>query len=320
MHTQAAERRISSLKKMAWACAALVLAITTLSAFIRLSTAGLGCEPWPQCYGEAWRAAAEGLSLVPAAGVSAARIAHRLLAVASLLLIIAMLMSAYSKQPVLRREGRMVLGLLALALFLAILGRFTAGTRVPAVTLGNLLGGFAMFALSCRLAITMGRKPAAASTRGRLVYWARFGAALLALQISLGGSVSAGHAGLSCPHLAGCETAAGSWQVLNPWHVAPMDQSDLTHPAGSVLHAVHRAGMWVLAAVLLPLGIAFWRSGYRAGAWLIGLLALQAALGVGLILGGLPLAVALAHNVVAALLLAVLVWLAHPQVSRGQPI
>ena len=72
-----------------------------------------------------------------------------------------------------------------------------------------------------------------------------------------------------------------------------------------------------MAAVLLPLGIARWRSGRRAGAWLIVLLALQAALGAGLILGGLPLALALAHNTGAALLLAVLLSLAHPQVGRG---
>ena len=317
MQAKPSDSRVASLRKMAWACAALVLAITTLSAFIRLSTVGLGCEPWPQCYSEAWRAAAEELSPAPAAGVAAARTAHRLLAVASLLLIIAMMMSAYAKQPVLRREGRMVLGLLALALFLAILGRFTAGTRVPAVTLGNLLGGFALFALSCRLATTLGREPAAASGIGALVHWARFGAALLVLQILLGGLLSAGHAGLSCPYLPGCETAAGSWQLLNPWHVAPIDQNDPTHPAGSLVHAVHRAGMWVVAAVLLPLGFACWRSGRRAGAWLLALLALQAALGAGLILGGLPLTLALAHNIGAALLLAVLLALASPQVSRG---
>ena len=43
-------RRMRTLRALAFACAALVLAITTLSAFIRLSRTGLGCEPWPQCY------------------------------------------------------------------------------------------------------------------------------------------------------------------------------------------------------------------------------------------------------------------------------
>ena len=294
---------------MAWACAVLVLAITSLSAYIRLSGAGLGCEPWPQCYGDAWSAARAGLP-APQEGVALARIAHRLLAVAALLLIIAMVMSAYSKTPVLRREGRMALALLALALFLAILGRWTAGARVPAVTLGNLLGGFAMFALSCHLARPANRGAADATAKRGLARWVWFGGALLVVQIVLGGLVSANHAGLSCPQLTGCETAAGSWYLLNPWHQPSLDPSDAAHPAGALVHSLHRSGIWVLAAVWLPLGIAAWRGGRSWGTWLLGLLALQACLGAMLVLGGLPLAVALAHNMVAALLLSVILALA----------
>ena len=44
------EGRMTRLRRLAWLCAVLVLAITSLSAFIRLSRAGLGCTPWPQCY------------------------------------------------------------------------------------------------------------------------------------------------------------------------------------------------------------------------------------------------------------------------------
>ena len=39
-----------------------------------------------------------------------------------------------------------------LALFLAVPGRWTANVRAPAVTLANLLAGFAMLAISWRLA------------------------------------------------------------------------------------------------------------------------------------------------------------------------
>ena len=134
--------RMASLRKVALACAVLVLAITSLSAFLRLSASGLGCEPWPQCYGQSLRDRQQGV-VAPATGiVTAARIAHRIAAVAALLLIIVMVMNTWSKAPVLRREGTMVLGLLFLALFLAILGRWTANAKVPAVVLGNLVGGF----------------------------------------------------------------------------------------------------------------------------------------------------------------------------------
>ena len=80
-----------SLRRMAWVCVALVLAITTLSAFMRLDKAGLGCEGWPQCYGQALAsspAAAEPAEPTP--GIFVARLSHRVLAVGALLLIVAM--------------------------------------------------------------------------------------------------------------------------------------------------------------------------------------------------------------------------------------
>ena len=55
-----ADRRIALLHRMALLCAALVLTITSLSAFMRLSKAGLGCQPWPQCYGQSLRELQQG--------------------------------------------------------------------------------------------------------------------------------------------------------------------------------------------------------------------------------------------------------------------
>jgi cytochrome c oxidase assembly protein subunit 15 len=73
------------------------------------------------------------------------------------------------------------------------------------------------------------------------------------------------------------------------------------------VHALHRAGALLVCAVLLPLAWLAWRLGRRqSAALLVGLLVAQGALGAGLVLLGLPLEVALAHNVTAALLLAVL--------------
>ena len=302
---------MTRLRRLAWLCAVLVLAITSLSAFIRLSRAGLGCSPWPQCYTQSLGPGEEGLSPELARAVAGARIAHRILAVGALLLVIAMLMTTVTQGAMThRREGRSVLALLGLALFLAVLGRWTAGARVPAVTLANLLAGFAMFAISWRLARTAGSAPSLTPAQRPLAGWARLGLALLVAQIVLGGLVSAGHAGLSCPQLSGCDTAGASWQALDPWREPVFDAGDLTRRSGALVHLLHRAGAVVVAAVLLPLGVAAWRSGLRAGPVLLLLVALQAALGVTLVLGNLPLAAALAHNVTAALLLALLLGLA----------
>ena len=178
---------------MAWVCAALVLAITSLSAYIRLSKAGLGCEPWPQCYGQQLRAPQLGEPPLQAdPGTANARLAHRVIASTALLLVLVMVMAALASKPVLWPQGRLALGLLALALFLAVLGRWTAHARIPAVTLGNLLGGFAMFALSVRMALAGGSAhPTSGGAPSRLARWAWWGAALLLAQVALGGMVSA---------------------------------------------------------------------------------------------------------------------------------
>lgn len=302
--------RLASLRKVALACAVLVLVITSLSAFLRLSSSGLGCEPWPQCYGQSLRDRQQGAA-APAVGiVTAARITHRVAAVAALLLIILMVMNTWSKAPVLRREGRMVLGLLFLAVFLAILGRWTANAKVPAVVLGNLLGGFAMFALSCRLAESL-FPDSGTESRAVPARWALAGIVVLLVQVALGGLVNATHAGLSCPDLLACDLTGSSWQALNPWREPAFEAAAPTNPSGALVQWLHRIGALAVFAVLLPLGIAAWRRGRRRmGAALVVLLAVEAVLGVMLVRGALALPAALAHNIVAALLLAATLSLA----------
>lgn len=304
--------RMASLRKVALACAVLVLAITSLSAFLRLSASGLGCEPWPKCYGQSLRDRQQGVTPPATSMVAAARISHRIAAVAALLLIIAMVMNTWAKQPVLRREGMMVLGLLFFALFLAILGRWTANAKVPAVVLGNLLAGFAMFALSCRLVQSASVKPSGSGPT--LSRWAWTGVAVLAVQVALGGMVNATYAGLSCPELLSCDTAGASWQALNPWHVPGFDAATPTNPSGALVQWLHRIGAVGVFVVLLPLGVASWRNGQRVGAAVVLLLAVEAVLGVMLVRGTLALPAALAHNIVAALLMAATLSLA----ARGE--
>lgn len=315
-----ASKRLVLLHRMAWICAVLVLVITSLSAFLRLSKAGLGCEPWPQCYGQELRAQQQGAEPAQAsAATAAARLAHRVIASTALLLILVMVMTALASRPALWPEGRLTLWLLFLALFLAVLGRWTADARLPAVTLGNLLGGFAMFAVSVRLALMTSAAPAPRPTPGRLAGWAWLGAVVLLAQVALGGMVSAGQAGLSCTGFGGCDVSAGTWQALSPWVEPLTDAAQPAHPAGALVHVLHRAGALVVVAVLLPLALLAWRLGHRTSAGLIVvLLGAQAALGAVLVTSGLPLSMALAHNMVAAMLLAVLLGMGTPR-SRATP-
>jgi len=313
-------RRAAWLRRMAWLCAVLVLAIIGLSAQMRLTRVGLGCEPWPQCYGGLAQApgAGPGSAAAPVAtgpgptGASAVRLSHRVAASAALLVVLGMLAVALGRRPFLWAEGRLALGLLGLALFLAVLGRSAGPSGLPAVTLGNLLGGFLMIALSARLAWTAARPSADGGRRtaGKGAWparrWTRIAILLVLVQVALGGLVSSGHAGLSCPAFGACDLGAGSLQAFNPWIELPPGTPP-THGGGAWLHMAHRAVGLALAVLLLALSWRAWRRGARAvAAALAGLPILLVALGFGLVALDLPLGLVLAHNLCAALLIALL--------------
>ena len=320
-------RRYALLKHAATLCALLVLAIISISAFIRLSNAGLGCADWPQCYGRNIRQAQQGRARNAADGpaVIAVRLLHRVAAFAALIVIVVMGLTCFAAEPVLWREGRMALALLALALGLAVLGRWTSGARVPAVAVGNLLGGFAMLALSWRLRQRAGKPPQAP---GPTRNWALVGVTVLLCQIALGGLVSAAYAGLSCTGFPDCGghsspalSAQASLQAFNPWHEPVFLRQSPENPAGAALHMAHRYGALAVLLVLVPLGVSLLVSGRRrAGAALLSLLVLEAGLAVVLVISSLPLWAALAHNLGAALLLATTVGLLRPHSAAKEPI
>ncbi len=312
------ERRYTLLKRLATLCVVLVLAIASLSAFIRLTNAGLGCADWPQCYGAKLRQAQQGLETKAADSpvVVTVRMMHRVTAVAALILILAMLLVCFAEQPLLRREGRTAMALLALALFLAVLGRWSSGVRLPAVAIGNLLAGFALLALSWRLRQQVVERGASVpSEGGSLRVWAGLGLAVLLCQIALGGLVSAAYAGLSCTGFPDCGASSPQWwsslEALNPWHEPQFLAQTTANPAGAAPHMVHRIGALALLLVLLPLGLSAFSSGRRRVAIvLFSLLFSETVLGVLMVTSGLPLWAELGHNLGAGLLLVVVVSLA----------
>lgn len=159
------ERRQRFVRHVALACTVLMFAVTTLSAFVRLAGVATGGLP-----GE----------LAEPDAVIAARAAHRVAASTVLVLVIGLLALSLGPRPFLPREGRHSLALFLLVAFLAVLGRWSSGNVGPAVTLGNLLGGFLVFALCWRLAL---REPRPLSAqRHRLAVLA---AAVLVLEVSL---------------------------------------------------------------------------------------------------------------------------------------
>lgn len=303
------DRHVVVLRRLAWLCALLVVVVTSASALLRQAKAGLACDEVAACYGQELRRAQQGLlpSDEAQTTLAAVRLAHRIAASGVLLLGLTMLMIAVGAR--LRRETVLVLLLLALAAFLAVLGLRSSAARVPAVVLGNLLGGFTMLAVCVRLA----RAAPVAHAAWRGAAW--IAAVLLLMQIGLGGLTSASYAGLSCTGWSGCEVGevwrAADWRSLDPWREPALNATPPFKPSGALVHSLHRASAVAIAALLAGVGLLALRRGRRRlGALLLALLAVQIGLGLALAAFALPITLALAHNLVAALLLATLVALA----------
>jgi cytochrome c oxidase assembly protein subunit 15 len=302
-----ASRRLALVGRLAATCSVLMLLTVVFSAYMRLAQAGLGCTDWPACYGQTLRdAAAHSAAAGSSAAVAAARLAHRVVATGALVLALLLVLTTLATQPRLSREGRLAAGILVLAVALSVLGVFTPGSRLPAVAMGNQLGGFALLALSWRLAAVARGSPWPA---GGLRKLARVALVFAGLQVALGALVSSTFAALSCEGLADCSAVASatgwSWRALDPWQVPVLGSGDAVNPAGALPQLAHRA----LALALLPLlgvvGWRAWRAGHQpAAAVVLGLTAAQAALGWLAVPMGLPIGLVLAHNVTAALLIA----------------
>lgn len=309
------------LVRLVQAAAALMLFVVVSSAFLRLTAAGLGCEPWPDCYGAPTMPGSHPQDGVLQSLAFLARLGHRLAASAMLLIVFWILVTSLRR---LRQRGDVVLAwaMAALTAFLALLGISSSTATGPAVALGNLLGGLALLACAWGLRARLVPPSQLEVTGPRPGPSLRFAAVavvvLLAFQIGLGGLVSVKLAAAACPTLPGCEggfSLGKGLTALNPFATSSVP---LPRDQGAALHLIHRIG------ALLVLGwlgvVAF---GARAHPGLRGLTAaaallalLQAALGAAMVQRAFPLPLALAHNALAAALLLLAVELAVRSVRR----
>jgi cytochrome c oxidase assembly protein subunit 15 len=298
------------LRLLATTGAALVLVVIVSSAYLRLSQAGLSCVDWPACYGNVTHGADA------TTAQRGARLAHRFAATAVALALVALLTLALMQRPRLRKQAVLAGAALVIASVLAMIGAVSSEsasiTPLPAVTLANLAGGFALLAVLCWLRQTvMPAVRAGASHRLRILAVLTLSAVIA--QATLGGLVSAKFAALACPAfpLCGAEAPAGGLlQSLDPFATLDVDSSRsiVRPPALAALHWTHRVGAHVVLVLIAILSVALARAGRRSAALALALLVVvELALGASSVLAELPLGVVLAHNLVAALLLTALV-------------
>lgn len=292
----------------------LVFIVVVLSAYIRLGDAGLGCTDWPACFGQIGahdnRSLAAGGPLLPP---SAARTFHRIAASLLGFFVLAIAFLAIRRRRSDVPGVLLPLLVLGLTIFLSVLGVVTPSPLVPLVTTGNVLGGMTLLALlwwiGQRLQPHIIPDPAAAR---RLRPWTRAAIVVVGLQIALGAWTSGNFAGPSCPQLPGCD--ASHWSAENvargfdPKRVLVRDAGGkvLLDDSTPVVHMIHRFGALLVALYIGWLGFRARTAGgalRTGGHVLLALLAVQLALGLGMVAAGLPLWVATLHNAGAAILL-----------------
>lgn len=306
--------------------------VVALGAYVRLSDAGLGCPDWPGCYGKLFVSADLEANPPPAASsrsFDAAKakkeMAHRY--AAGVLGLALLLLAGLAWR--LRHPQRMAAYILAgLALFQSLLGMWTVTELLkPAIVAAHLLGGMAILAalywLVFRQVFSAPARAAPAPAR-----WALAAMILLCAQIFLGGWTSANYAALVCPEFPTCRD--GLWwpeadfrEGFALWREGRIDYEGgvLAAPARTAIHQAHRLGAAVTILVVLAAAGAAFRQARaplrRVAIVLLCVLVAQASLGVANVLLRLPIAVAVAHNVGAALLLLALITL-YLQ-ARGKP-
>jgi cytochrome c oxidase assembly protein subunit 15 len=297
----------------------LALCVVMLGAWVRLTDAGLGCPDWPGCYG---RLVVPEASTPPAQlGAEFARpletgkawreMIHRYLASTLGLLCVALAVIAWRNRRDPGQPWRAPVALVALVVLQGLLGMWTVTLLLkPIVVVAHLLGGLATLALL----FSLGRWRAArlASVTPGLRALGVGAAAALIAQIFLGGWTSANYAALACPDFPTCQTQW--WPALADfeegfvlWRGLGIDYEGgvLDHPARVAVHFTHRLGALLATVLIAVLG---WRVARDHAARLDGLAVLalllaQVSLGVSIVWFGVPLAVAVLHNGVAALLL-----------------
>lgn len=308
-----------------------------LGAGVRLTDAGLGCPDWPGCYGKLSpiHAAEEISSAVQAQGgehgpVSMGKawreMIHRYFAMGLGLLIIALMVLGWRWRRDLPGGPWLATVLVGVVGLQGMFGKWTVTLLLkPAIVTGHLLGGLLTLALLVWLwhrqvrPANLSPQPAASpSAVWRKLRWmTSLGLVVLVAQIALGGWVSTNYAALACADFPTCQ---GKWMpetdFSHAFHLTrelgeTPEGEPLALDALTAIHFTHRIGAIIATAVLLWLALSALREPdlRSLGLALAVATIVQVALGISNVLFSLPLAVAIAHNGGAAVLIILLVML-----------
>jgi cytochrome c oxidase assembly protein subunit 15 len=302
----------------------MAVTVVVLGAFTRLVDAGLGCPDWPTCYGHIWAPQtdaeiATANEAYPEIQVDLSKtwpeMVHRYFASTLGLIIIGLVIVAIRNRRVEGQPLKLPIFLLAFVILQGAFGAWTVTLKLwPQVVTAHLLGGFTTLTLLAILTLRLsGMKFSKISAiklidkPKKLAAWTLM---VVIFQVFLGGWTTSNYAALACPDFPKCQTQwwpnldfKSGFDFAHP--IGPNYQGgQMDIPARTAIHLTHRIGAIVVTVFVLALAFALTR--IRLHGWstlLLLLLTVQVCLGISNIVFGLPLFVAVLHNLGGALLL-----------------
>ena len=311
---------MNNIKNLSLFGICLAFVVIALGAWTRLVDAGLGCPDWPGCYGfvvfptnEAEIALAEARYPTFPYDINKAipEVVHRYFAAA--LGFLAIIMVYYSfKQNENKNIRRWTMGLLIFICCQGLFGYLTVSLLLlPIIVTAHLFGGFTTLTLFFLIFLMSGKFDILEKMAiPKLKTIAGIALAVLLFQIFLGVWTSTNYASLACADFPTCQgTYMPEMDFKNGFNLNQEVGPNylyglLDNPSRVAIHYSHRVSAILVAVVFLILISKLWFSNAAPLASTIGILLLtQISLGIINVVYVLPLYVAIAHNLVAALLL-----------------
>lgn len=323
----------------------LAFLVIALGAYTRLTDAGLGCPDWPGCYGfNSVPANAQDIASAqqayPDQPLHAEKawneMIHRYIAgLLGLLILIIFIISGKQRQ-----QFRLATILTLLVLFQAALGMWTVTMNLqPIIVMGHLLGGFSILSLLVLFRLRLSRPtavhqltqplnilghsnrilPIHRQQLARVQLYCCIALPIVIIQIALGGWTSSNYAAIVCTEFPICN---GDWlsrfNLSDVFSLSPMAETYQYGVRDTIarmnIHITHRiwAGVTILYLLLIIYQLLKHQPERKIRVitkTLLVILCLQVSLGIANVMFQLPLGIAVAHNLVAAILLITLVTL-----------
>lgn len=309
-------------KKLAYIATILTLCVVVLGAYVRLSDAGLGCPDWPGCYGtltvpQSSEALEHAHTTYPESPVEHAKawkeMIHRYLAGILGLFVLALFVQAWREKSHIKVSPWLPTALIGIVGFQAMLGMWTVTMLLkPAIVTMHLMGGMTTLAILTWITHRhWGTSSASFLLTSSTRLFTRLAIIILLMQIFLGGWTSTNYAALACTDFPTCH---GAWvpemDFKNAFHWfrelgENTEGNPLGLPAYVAIQWIHRIGALITFLYLGALGIVLLRRSPLSSLAkvMLALLIIQIALGIANLVLHLPTVLAVAHNMVAALLL-----------------